>query len=77
MHFIGKENYMYKHREREEEREIAIEQVKLTTKIEGGRGGEGGEEREVGGGRGKKKRCDDFYFTLSNLRYHINLTYNL
>lgn len=36
---------MYKHREREEEREIAIEQVKLTTKIEGGRGGEGREGR--------------------------------
>lgn len=34
---------MYKHREREEEREIAIEQVKLTTKIEGG--GEGREGR--------------------------------
>lgn len=52
MHFIGKENYMYKHREREEEREIAIEQVKLTTKIEGGRGGRGG---EGGRGRGREK----------------------
>lgn len=42
MHFIGKENYMYKHHEREGEK--LHRAVKLTTKIEGE--GRGGKERK-------------------------------